>query len=142
MRLTPFSSQWRFFASADSVQFTGCAFCLKRSGGQLHAAHVSPSNMPLVGAVRGPTTLAQQLAGLDGAVTGGDFTGAGGVDPFRVYGAGYSNLPGLGTGYPLKQNPGDYMVIVGLLSGGSWAFHSQHVMEYRRIAAAVRFTYS
>ena len=98
--------------------------------------------MPVVGAVRGPTTLGQQLAGLDAAVAGGDFPAAPGTDPFRVYAAGYSNLAGLGAGYPLKQNQGDYMVIVGLRHGGSWTFHSQHVQQYRRIAAAVRFTYA
>jgi hypothetical protein len=45
------------------------------------------------------------------------------------------------NGYPVKQNLGDYMVIVGF-HAGSWTFYSQHISQYRTIAGVDRFTYA
>jgi hypothetical protein len=126
-----------------TTQFTGCAFCLKRHNGVLFAAHVSPSDMPIVNNVRGPTILAQQMTGQSNQVTPGNFTNAASTtDPFRVFGAGYSNIPGHHAGYPLVQ-PGhvNYMTIIAFNRSGQWRFFSQKNVDHK-VDSVISFQYS
>jgi len=121
---------------AVTTQFTGCSLCLKETGGQLYAAHISPSNTKGAGQERGPTTMAKQLAGRPEGVTGGDFANAGGVGDFKVYGMGYSNIPGCTAGYPTRTSRDDMMTIIGFHDTG-WKVFSQHIVQ-RRITKVER----
>jgi hypothetical protein len=120
-----------------TTQFTGCSLCLKDVGGIIYAAHISPSipghPHPHVG-----TTLAQQLCGADPHVGAGDFANHAGVAPFRVFGAGHSNIIGLVNGYPVPGhggNPLQYMCVLGVQVGGGWQLYSQNVFVSGAFAA-------
>ena len=78
----------------------------------------------------GGATLAQQLAGQVHGITGGDFAApcpAGGQ--FFVCGAGWSNIPGFPTGYPVRTTPDQFMNIFGKIEGTAWRIYSQHVLN-------------
>ena len=108
-----------------STMFSGCAFCFKVAGGQLYAAHIMPDDQN-GNAING-ATMAQQLAGQVGTVTGGDFPGTA-AGNFYVYGAGYSNLPGpLAGGYPVRTALDEFMNIIGVETGGNWEIYSQSI---------------
>ena len=121
-----------------STQFSGCAFFFKVVGGRIFAAHIMPQGTWLEDptlperscpALSG-TELAKQLAGLQPGVTGGDFAApcpTGGT--IFVYGAGYSNIPGLGAGYPVRAG-NEYMNMFGTLKTGGWEIYSQHVGDH------------
>lgn len=120
-----------------STQFSGCSFCFKQSAGRLFAAHIMPDDsdpqapkiIPGAHGMGGGQIMARQLANKVPAVTGGDFGApapAGGA--FKVYGAGYSNINGLGNGYPAATGGIDkWMTVFGVNRGGSWRIYTQHV---------------
>ena len=65
-----------------TTQFTGCSFCMQRTGAELFCAHVTP----FLRGYDGVNTTGPELAAR--AVATGGFSNAGfvGAGPFRVYG--------------------------------------------------------
>jgi hypothetical protein len=119
-----------------TTQFTGCAFCLKDTGGGLFAAHVSPSYK---GATRTTPTpgidaklLAEQLCGTSPPVVGGNFSNApAGANPFRVFGKGHSNIPGQ-AGYDGRCAAGggaNWMTLFGFNNNGAWEIYAQEIIN-------------
>ena len=119
-----------------TTQFTGCALCLKNTGGGLFGAHVSPSykgahrDTPTPGI--DATLLAQQLCGASPPVVGGDFANAPpAANPFRVFGKGHSNIPGH-AGYDGRCAAGggkNWMTVFGFNNNGAWELYCQEIVD-------------
>ena len=119
-----------------TTQFTGCAFCVKNTGGGLCAAHVSPGYK---GAARPTATpgidaqlLAEQLCGTRPPVVGGDFANAvPSANPFRVFGKSHSNIPGQGGYDPLCTAGGgkNWMCLFGFNNAGAWEIYCQEIVD-------------
>jgi hypothetical protein len=102
-----------------TTQFSGCSFCVQRSGGKVYAAHISPDEARTK---QDPIALAGALGGTGGAA-GGAFKGVGGPG-FTVYGRGAPDVAGdAGYAKALKA-----MLIIGVRDKtGTWEVFSQHV---------------
>ncbi|MBV9784174.1 MAG: hypothetical protein JO264_10180 [Acidisphaera sp.] len=114
-----------------STMFSGCSFCFKRENvsGKIFAAHIMPDDGAGNVAQGGGAGLARQLAGQVPTVTAGNFTGTA-AGPFRVYGAGWSNLAApLNVGYPVRTVLDQFMNIIGIRTGGAWEIYSQHILN-------------
>jgi hypothetical protein len=121
-----------------TTQFTGCSFCVKSGGGQVYAAHISPSVPGVANPFSNGTNMARQICGSDPNVGAGDFANHG-AGVFQVYGMGHSDIPGLGTGYPVRGvNPTDLntMCLIGFRRGGNWGVYSQHTSRAGSIMGA------
>ena len=119
-----------------TTQFTGCAFCLKNTGGGLFAAHVSPGYKGAKRTTPTPgidaTLLAEQLCGTRPPVAGGDFgNAAAAANPFRVFGKAHSNIPGQG-GYDAQCTAGggrNWMSLFGFHNNGAWEIYCQEIVN-------------
>ena len=99
--------------------FSGCAFCFQKVGDEIWAAHIAPTDGGLRSIGAAPM-LARQLIGLERNVGPAGFENAPMDFPMKIYGKGYSNIPGCGGGYD------NYMYLVGLRNSlQQWEFHAQ-----------------
>ena len=120
-----------------TTQFTGCALCLKNTGGGLFGAHVSPAykgehNEAVATPAIDGTVLAQQLCGTSPQVVGGDFANAPPSNsPFRVFGKAHSNIPGR-AGYDAGCAGGvgkNWMTVIGFNNNGAWELYAQEIVD-------------
>lgn len=107
---------------AVTTQFTGCALCFNSSGGRTYVAHIAPGGPQTGPQIGGGQLLAQQLCGLNPAVTGASFANSPGA--VSVYGRDWSNLPAFPGGY--DGNNLSYFTMIGFDVGG-WKLFAQEI---------------
>lgn len=126
-----------------TTQFTGCAFCMKHTNGNMYCAHVAPrrddgtqAHAPLLSG----TQVAQRIFSNGGVA--GNFSNAAGGGPLSIYGSAFSSSapPGAGNGggYPNNLGGGhSYMTIVGVLRAPNYEICAQ-VTQNSQITRAER----